>query len=340
MTLKLQREDLYRYAPGVGQLRAVPATSGDVSPDPGGMPRLDGHWTVFNQWTEINDMWEGTFLERIAPGSFKKTMRENRDNMRVLFQHGRDPVVGSKPLAGIDSMREDEIGPYFLTNPLIDTTYNRDLIPGIDEGLYGISFRFRVMREEIIEEPTPSDYNPRGLPERTIKEAGVDEFGPVTFPAYPGADVQLASAGSMTSIVRDVDLVANAAPILLDEARLGRAQAFIATGIPKPEQRDEPETRDDDDADPETERQYGVIDDVKSPPDERAGGDASDDPGTVSDDESASPADRGPAPPEADAEPAQAHLSDGRRGEDDEAAHEGDWWSDPTDERSVPEWAR
>ena len=41
----------------------------------GGMPTLHGHFAVFNEWTEINSLMEGNFLERIAPGAFKKTMQ-------------------------------------------------------------------------------------------------------------------------------------------------------------------------------------------------------------------------------------------------------------------------
>lgn len=152
----------------------------------GGMPTMVGHFAVFNQWTEINSMWEGNFLERIAPGAFKKTFAENREGMRVLFQHGNDPVVGDKPLGPIQELREDDTGGAYEV-PLLDTSYVRDLLPGLEAGLYGASFRFKVMREDIADSPKPSAYNPRGLPERTIREAQVMEFGPVTFPAYAGA---------------------------------------------------------------------------------------------------------------------------------------------------------
>ena len=37
-------------------------------------------------------------------------------------------------------------------------------------------------------------HNPEGLPERTIREAKVYEFGPVTFPADPGADYAVRAA--------------------------------------------------------------------------------------------------------------------------------------------------
>lgn len=151
------------------------------------MPVLRGHFAVFNQWTEINSLYEGHFLERVAPGAFNKAFRpEYRDGIRVLFQHGKDPQIGDKPLGPIRSLAEDSTGAAYEV-PLLDTSYNRDLIPGLKAGLYGASFRFRVTREAFNRNAEPSEYNPDGLPERTIQEAAVSEFGPVTFPAYAGA---------------------------------------------------------------------------------------------------------------------------------------------------------
>lgn len=150
----------------------------------GALPTLYGHFTRFNEWTEIDSFWEGRFMERISPGAFKKTFREQTP--KVLFQHGQDTQTGDKPLGAPDVLREEDEGPYYEV-PMLDTSYNRDLIPGLEAGLYGASFRFSVMREEWVDEPDPSDHNPLGLPERTIKEVRCQEFGPVTFPAYPGA---------------------------------------------------------------------------------------------------------------------------------------------------------
>ena len=160
--------------------------------DEGGMPTLFGHFAVFNRWTEINSWFEGHFLERIAPGAFKKTFKENRDRIRALFQHGQDPQIGDKPLGPIDELREDDLGGYYEV-PLLDTQYNRELVPGLEAGLYGASFRFEVMREELEEEPEPHAGNERGLPERTLKELRLFEFGPVTFPAYAEASADVRS---------------------------------------------------------------------------------------------------------------------------------------------------
>jgi HK97 family phage prohead protease len=150
-------------------------------------PTLFGHFTKFMEWTRIESVWEGEFMERIAPGAFTKTINENRSDVKVLFQHGQDPQIGDKPLGSIAELREDDVGPYYEV-PLLDAGYVRnDILPGLRAGLYGASFRFRVTREEKTEEPAKSDHNPDGLPERTIKEIRLFEFGPVTFPAYAGA---------------------------------------------------------------------------------------------------------------------------------------------------------
>jgi HK97 family phage prohead protease len=156
------------------------------------MPTMTGHFAVFDQWTEINSVYEGRFLERIAPNAMDKTIAESRDSMRVLFNHGTDPQIANKVLGPITSLTTDAIGASYEV-PLFDTSYNRDLIPGLQAGQYGASFRFAVMQEEFDSKPKRSDYNPTGLPERTITEAKVREFGPVTFPAYAGATAGLRS---------------------------------------------------------------------------------------------------------------------------------------------------
>lgn len=193
---RLPRENLYRANFTGVNLRA----EGEEGEGDSG-PVMSGHFLVFDQWTEIKSCYEGNFLERFAPGSVKKTIRENREAMRVLFQHGFDYVVGDKPLGPIRTLEEDSVGDHvsgvagaWYEVPLLDAGYVRDdVLPGLEADLYGASFRFRVIREEIDEEPGVSDHNPNGLPERTIKEAQVMEFGPVTFPAYAGASAGVRS---------------------------------------------------------------------------------------------------------------------------------------------------
>ena len=172
------RDDLVRAVSSAPELR-------DETEDTG--PVMSGHFAVFNRWTEIDSLFEGHFMERFAPGAFTKTFKEGRERMRVLFQHGMDPQVGDKPLGPIRELSEDDEGAYYEV-PLLDAPYVREgVLPGLEAGLYGASFRFSVMKEEFDRDAKPSDDNPDGLPERTVKEARVPEFGPVTFPAYADA---------------------------------------------------------------------------------------------------------------------------------------------------------
>ena len=149
-----------------------------------GVGTMIGHFAVFDQWAEIDSDYEGRFMEQIAPGSFARTFAE--DHPVPLVQHGGDPSVGSKPLGTVDVLREDDVGAYFEV-ALVDAPYVRDVLPGLRAGLYGSSFKFRVRDEDVARSPARSTSNPEGLEERTIRDAKVFEFGPVTFPAYAGA---------------------------------------------------------------------------------------------------------------------------------------------------------
>lgn len=184
--MEAPREDLYRARSEAPEFRAE--TPGD-----GFIGTIDGHFAVFNQWTEINSAYEGRFMERVSPGAFTKTIKEARRAMRVLFDHGKDPQIGNKILGPIDTLEETDEGARYVT-PLYDTSYNRDLAPGLRDRGYGASFRFRAIKEQWVDRPERSPWNPEGLPERTLFEVATPEFGPVTFPAYAGASSGMRSA--------------------------------------------------------------------------------------------------------------------------------------------------
>jgi HK97 family phage prohead protease len=137
-------------------------------------------------------MWEGTFMERTVPGSTKKTLAERGGQVKMLFNHGMDFNIGDKALAVPEEYGERKDSPY-LAGPLFDTSYNRDLLPGLRAGAYGSSFMFEVLGETWNREPEPSDYNPDALPERTITEVRLHEAGPVTWPANPDATASVRS---------------------------------------------------------------------------------------------------------------------------------------------------
>jgi HK97 family phage prohead protease len=170
-------DDLFRATPRI-TARAVEGAA---------LPTLEGYFCVFNRWTEISSWYEGNFMESIAVGSADKTISEQGDRVRCLYDHGYDPQIGNKPLGPFEDLEGDNTGVRYEV-PLLDTSYNRDFIvpaAGSVPAVLGASFRFRVIADEWNDEPGPSAHNPKGLPERVIKEFRLFEGGPVTFPAYP-----------------------------------------------------------------------------------------------------------------------------------------------------------
>lgn len=208
------RDDLFRAAPGVQFRAADDDTDGDK-------PVMYGHFARFNEWTEIDSIFEGRFMEQIAPGAFKKTFREQAPV--VLFNHGHDPTMGDQALGAVRSLREDGEGAYYEVD-LFDGVPDL-IVSGLRGGAYGASFRFRVMREEIVDKPGVSDHNPEGLPERTIKEVRCSEFGPVTFPAYKTAT---AACRSLTDNVILARFAQDPTKLreLIDAARTGHALTY------------------------------------------------------------------------------------------------------------------
>lgn len=162
---------------------------------------IEGYGAVFNSVTEI-DSWEGSFEEIIAPGAFRKSLRERTPKMQ--FDHGRHTLLGSLPLGRWTTTEEDANGLHLVgrlsDNWLIEPF--RDAIR--DDGVEGMSFRFSVIREEwrdkngkIIKDSelwdvlwAPGDRAPI---RRTLKEVKVSEAGPVVWPAYESTSVGVRS---------------------------------------------------------------------------------------------------------------------------------------------------
>lgn len=162
------------------------------------MSRMTGHFAVTGVWTTISSPMEGEFRERLAPGSLRRTIAEDRQAMRVLFAHGRNAMIGDRPLGVIDELEEDTVGARYAVDLFDDASYVHDLIPGLKHGQYGASFRFSAIAEDFNMKPGRSAGNPRGIPERTLTEIRVAEFGPCTFAAYPEASATArAKAGEL-----------------------------------------------------------------------------------------------------------------------------------------------
>ena len=179
------------------------------------------------------ELFEGDFLERIAPGAFKDTFKARGDQIRVLYDHGADPMIGNKPLGAPDVLREDKTGAYYEVS-LFDSSYVNDLKPAIRSGQLGASFRFKVTGETWAIEPEATRDNPKMLDERTITGVDLYEFGPVTFPAYPDASAGLRSRTDefIEHFLNDPQFVARfkerAGPAVVEQIRASLPTAGVA----------------------------------------------------------------------------------------------------------------
>ncbi|MEU9506487.1 HK97 family phage prohead protease [Micromonospora sp. NPDC048170] len=160
----------------------------------GGLEELELRFSPFNKWYEVYTPWEGRFLERTVRGAFAQTIQDLRRSdgtysVKTLFNHGADPNIGGKLLGTTTYLAEEADSPAMRV-ALYDTSYNRDLLPGLKAGAYGSSFMFAVDEDTWDHDPKRSPKNPNGLPERTIRRVTLYEAGPVTFPANPAATAQ------------------------------------------------------------------------------------------------------------------------------------------------------
>ena len=208
---------------------------------------LDGYGAVFNRHTII-DSWEGKFRESIAPGSMRKSFRENPPI--VQFDHGRHVQIGSIPIAAIRSISEDvdpdlapEGGAHVVARMFEDPLFGALREALAAKAIKGMSFRFSVVREQwempdgkvIRDEQVLMDELRRtwyeDVPDdelllRTLKELRVPEIGPVVWPAYVETSV------SVRSKTIDLGLLADGDPEQLD--LLGRAIYLAPSDAPRP----------------------------------------------------------------------------------------------------------
>lgn len=201
-----------------------------------------GHAAVFDRWANIG----GWFQERIAPGAFKKTIKEA--DVRMLFNH--DPnLVLARNKAGTLTLKEDAIGLYTEAELDRRQTYANDLAIAMERGdVDQMSFAFRVIREEW-EDP---DGDGKEIPKRTIMEAQLYDVSPVTYPAYAETDAALRSA-AFDTLAQGLNLDEDARKKLLEQVARGEQPDLTdlraADEAPVSENTDEPVTHSE--VDPE-----------------------------------------------------------------------------------------
>jgi hypothetical protein len=157
--------------------------------------QLVGHASVFNQWSTISSWFGELWDERVAPGAFKKTLKEA--DVRALWNHDENVILGRNK-AGTLALREDETGLLATIMPP-DNEWGRPIIDAVRRGdVSGMSIAFEVVQEDW--EYPDRKKDPEGRAKRTIKEVKLYDVSPVTFPAFPQTDI---AARSETVIGRN-----------------------------------------------------------------------------------------------------------------------------------------
>jgi len=143
-----------------------------------GTMRMAGYAAVFNEPSVPLP-----FIEKIAPGAFRKTLSETPD-VRLLVNHEGLPMARTKN--GTMRLTEDERGLYFEAE-LANTQEARDLYTLVSRGdVDQMSFAFRVIRQKWNDDRTE-----RSLTEVSLADGDVSI---VTYPAYPATSVEAREA--------------------------------------------------------------------------------------------------------------------------------------------------
>lgn len=182
MSTMIERRSLYEEENGTLPLLRVESRAEDGD--------AESRWIVgYAAKFGVNSLDLGEFTERIDPGAFgivaERRGRKKPLETRALWNH--DP---NYPLARYPDtlrMNVDEIGlRYEFRVP--DTTYGRDLAANIEANIVrGSSFSFQIA-------PGGEAWSVEdGRSIRTVTKIDtLIDVGPVTFPAYPDADVKVA----------------------------------------------------------------------------------------------------------------------------------------------------
>lgn len=147
--------------------------------------KLTGHAAVFDEVAVIGGERFG-FDEIIRRDAFTESIKE--DDVRALFNHDANFVLGRNK-SGTLEMKEDKEGLAVTIDPP-DTQLIRDMVLApIDRGdVSQMSFAFRVTEDKWT---FSEDENKRD--KREIIKVKLFDVSPVTYPAYEGTDVALAS---------------------------------------------------------------------------------------------------------------------------------------------------
>ena len=175
---KLNNEDKARSKMKKTERRTFTVRNIETRQAEDGTMRMAGYAAVFNEPSVPLP-----FIEKIAPGAFRKTLSETPD-VRLLVNHEGLPMARTKN--GTMRLYEDDRGLYFEAE-LANTQEARDLYTLVARGdVDQMSFAFRVIRQKWNDDRTE-----RSLTEVSLADGDVSI---VTYPAYPATSVEAREA--------------------------------------------------------------------------------------------------------------------------------------------------
>lgn len=177
----------------------------EVRADDNGTVTVFGYPIVWDEpyhyGSATNSASDAYFTEYCRAGMATKTLREG--DQRLLIEHGGLAIA--RVSAGNLRLVEDDHGVRFEADLDTSDPDVQRLLPKLRSGtVSGMSFGFRVIRQNIIEAPD-------GTVQRDLEEVAIDEVSIVSFPAYQATEVGL----------RALDPAALAE--IVEEARAGKA---------------------------------------------------------------------------------------------------------------------
>lgn len=144
---------------------------------------ITGYAAIFNRYSE--DL--GFFKEKIKPGAFKKTIKEN--DVRALINHDANLIIGRTKNKTLELWEDDKGLGFNIKLP--KTSYADDLRTSIErKDITQNSFGFQTIQDQW------SNDGKR----RTLLEVKLFDVSPVTFPAYTQTSVKLRSGIDLREI--------------------------------------------------------------------------------------------------------------------------------------------
>jgi HK97 family phage prohead protease len=171
------------------QRRALPFKLQVRSAADGGY-QIVGHGAVYNSLS--GDL--GGFKEMIAPGFFDQVMRQSPD-VKLLFNHDPSLILAATPNGSLQ-LQLDNVGLGYngSVSPAIAATYyGQAMRAQLSDGLVtqsSFAFSIGANGDSWDDDPTTGELIRTLMPNGC---SGLYDCSPVTYPAYPAADSQLAS---------------------------------------------------------------------------------------------------------------------------------------------------